>query len=131
MFNDFRYSFINVVDPFILLKFSLNDLMYSKSLTKFTSLYLFWLSNLYMAKINLPTYHISSITLVLPFWVNSFVISIISKMTSWLFNTKRSNILEKFYVVIEDVNCLHSKNLRWRDKTSRRSCWFWMDFYMV
>ena len=131
LFSDLRYSLISVVEPLILLKFSLKDLMYNKSRTKFTNLYLFWLSNLSIAKISLPTYHISYMTLVLPFCVNSLVMSIINKITSWLFKTSKSNILEKFSVVIHDVNSLHSKNRKWIDNTYNKSCWFWMDFYIV
>lgn len=115
----------------ILLKFSLNDFIYNKSLTRLTSRYLFWLSSLSNANINLPTYHIYSITLVLPFCVNYFVMSIISKITSWLFSTNKSNILEKFYVLIQVVNCLHYKKRKWIDNTSSKSCWFWIDFYIV
>lgn len=105
--------------------------MYNKSLIKFTNLYLFWLSSLSRAKINLPTYHISSITLVFPCWVSSLVISIINRITSWLFNTSKSRILEKCYVVMHEVNYLHSRNLKWIDKTYKRSCWFWIERYIV
>lgn len=122
---------MRVVEPFMRLKFSLNDFTASRSLTRFTNLCLFWLSNLSKAKINLPTYHISSMISVLPPCVNSFVMSMIIKITSWLLSTSKSRILENFSVVMHKMNCLHYKNLRWIDKISSKCDWFWIERYIV
>lgn len=129
LFRDLRYSLIRVVVPLIRLRFSLKGFTKSKSLTKLTSLYLLALSSLSRAKISLPTYHIYSMTATFPPCVSSFVMSIISRITSWLLSTSKSRIFENLSVVITSMNCLHSKNLKWIDRTSSNSCWFWIDFY--
>lgn len=117
--------------PLIRLKFSLKGFTKSRSLTKLTNLYLLALSSLSRAKISLPTYHISSITATFPPCVSSFVMSMINSITSWLLSTSKSRIFENLSVVITSMNCLHSKNLKWIERTSSNSCWFWMDFSRV